>query len=93
MKVGTPLNHIYNESKKFIISREPSLANHLHKNFGFGIGFNFKEDLLQINATNETKIEPGMLFHVRITLCDVKDGGKKSTMIAVGDTVLFKDNG
>ena len=92
MKVGTPLNHVYNETKQFILDKDASLANALHTNFGFGIGFNHKEDLLSINATNETKVEPGMLFHVRITLCDVKDGKSESRMIAVGDTVWFKSD-
>lgn len=92
MKVGTPLSHVYNETKNFLVSKDASLANALHKNFGFGIGFNHKEDLLAISPTNETKVEPGMLFHVRITITDVKDGKSDSRMIAVGDTVWFKSD-
>ena len=33
-----------------------------------------------------------MLFHVRITVSDQKDGKSQSRMIAVGDTVFFKDD-
>jgi nucleosome binding factor SPN SPT16 subunit len=68
LKVGTSLSSVYNETRDFIINKDPSLASALHKNFGFGIGFNHKEDSLAISATNETKIEHGMLFHVRITI-------------------------
>ena len=70
LKVGKPLKDVYNETKNYILTNDPSLSEALHKNFGFGIGYNHKEDLLLINATNETKIEPGMLFHVRITVTD-----------------------
>jgi hypothetical protein len=37
-------------------------------NFGFGIGFLFKEDALTINGTNHSVVEEGMTFHVRIAL-------------------------
>ena len=92
LKVGTPLSQVYDETRDFIASKDPKLAGLIHKNFGFGIGFNFKEDSLIINAANETKVEAGMLFHVRITLSEVKEGKAKSTIIGVGDTVLFRTN-
>jgi hypothetical protein len=40
-------------------------------NFGFGIGFMFKEEALQITASNQTIIENGMTFHVRIAITNV----------------------
>jgi len=69
-----------------------ALAEALYKNFGFGIGNNFKEDLLLINATNETKVEAGMIFHIRITVRDQKEGEQKETIIAIGDTIIFENN-
>lgn len=49
----------------------------------------FKEELLSINETNTLVIEPGMVFHVRITLSDVDPKPTKS-VIAIGDTVLVE---
>jgi len=46
MKVGTALKDVYQATKDFILSKDPSLADSLYKNFGFGIGYNHKEDLL-----------------------------------------------
>ena len=64
----------------------------MYKNFGFGIGNNFKEDLLLISATNETRVEAGMIFHIRITIRDQKEGEKKETIIAIGDTIIFEND-
>jgi hypothetical protein len=42
--------------------------NRLHVNFGFGIGMAHKEDMLAISEANDSvTVEPGMIFHARIT--------------------------
>ena len=64
----------------------------VHTNFGFGIGFNFKEDRLLINATNETIIEPGMTFHVRIAITGVHKEPARS-VVALGDTIVVGKDG
>ena len=63
-----------------------------HNNFGFGIGFNFKEDRLMINATNDTIIEEGMSFHVRIAITGVHNEPARS-VVAIGDTVVVHADG
>jgi nucleosome binding factor SPN SPT16 subunit len=50
LKIGTPLNEIFEKTKKFIVDKDQTLADKIHTNFGFGIGCNFKEELLIINA-------------------------------------------
>ena len=55
-------------------------------NFGFGIGFNFKERKLTISAQNETIVEPGMTFHVRVSLSGISKDPARS-MVAIGDTI------
>lgn len=67
LKVGNTLSEVYKSTKDFIRQKDAKLAEKVHKNFGFGIGCEIKENLLEISATNETKIEPGMVFHTRIT--------------------------
>lgn len=90
LKVGTPLCDVYNSTKKYIEEKNGKVS--IHHNFGFGIGCSFKEDLLSINANNTTKVEPGMVFHVRITFKDVEKAKSKS-IIAIGDTVLVQSDG
>lgn len=45
-----------------------------------------------INATNETKVQPGMLFHGRIALTGVHPEPNRS-VVAVGDTFKIAPNG
>lgn len=61
-------------------------------NFGFGIGFNYKERQLQITATNETVVEPGMTFHVRLSISGISKEQARST-VAIGDTVIIMGDG
>lgn len=56
LTVGKTLKEVYNSTKEFIRSKDPKLAEKIHKNFGFGIGCEIKENLLEISATNEAKI-------------------------------------
>ena len=88
MKLGTPLSEVYNSTKVFIAERNPTLADKVHFNFGFGIGSSYKEELLSIRArNNKTKVEGGMVLHVRIFYEDVKKAKNKS-VIAIRDTVV-----
>ena len=81
MKVGNTLKDVYLSTKEFIKQKDPKLAEKIHKNFGFGIGCEIKETMLEISATNETKIEAGMVFHTRITFNDGE------IQVAIGDSV------
>lgn len=40
----------------------------LPKILGYGIGMNFKEELLSIREENERLIETGMVFNIRLSL-------------------------
>lgn len=64
LKPGVKISDAYNQVKKQIAEKNPNVV--LGSNFGFGIGFLFKEDALAINGTNHTIVEQGMTFHVRI---------------------------
>jgi Xaa-Pro aminopeptidase len=81
LTVGNALKDVYNSTRDFIQSKDAALAEKLYKNFGFGIGCDIKESLLEIGPRNETKIEPGMVFHVRMTITDGQ------IVVAIGDSV------
>ena len=86
LKVGDKVKSAYNAALTMIGTRSSDLKT--HQNFGFGIGFNYKEDNL-INASNEVEIKEGMTFHVRVALTGVHKEPARS-VIAIGDTVLIK---
>ena len=87
LKLGNSLKDVYNSTKEFIRQKDPRLAEKVYKNFGFGIGCDIKESLLEISATNETKIEPGMVFHIRMTLSD------GDIVVAIGDSAHMQTDG
>mgnify|MGYP006086902113 CR=1 FL=1 len=89
------MSDIYNLTKSFIADRDVNLSEKVHKNFGFGIGFEHRESLLEISATNkECKVESGMVFHIRLTMDDSLTAEKgKAIRVAIGDTVMIKSNG
>jgi len=89
---GTALDAAYSQTVEFIKSKNSSLAGKVHSNFGFGIGNKYKEELLSINASNSTKVQEGMVFHVRITFRDVEQQKSKGP-IAIGDTVVVDSDG
>ena len=91
IKVGSTLSSVYESTKSFIAEKDASLVERLNANFGFGIGCNYKEDLLVISAANQVKIEPGMVFHVRIIIKNSPDSkdSEKQALAAIGDTIYI----
>ena len=90
LTVGKTIGEAYQAAKSLIESKNKDLQ--IHNNFGFGIGFNFKEDALLINASNDTVIQAGMTFHARIAFSNVHPEQARS-IVAIGDTVLVKKDG
>mmetsp|Transcript_32499 Transcript_32499/g.40270 ORF Transcript_32499/g.40270 Transcript_32499/m.40270 type:complete len:152 (+) Transcript_32499:885-1340(+) len=86
LKVGTRIKDAYTATKNFILQKNANLT--VQPSFGFGIGFNYKERSLAISATNETVIEPGMTFHVRISLAGISKEEVRN-QIAIGDTIAI----
>lgn len=91
LKPGEPISKAYNTVKKFISDRNPNVQT--GNNFGFGIGFLFKEgDALNINGTNSVIVQPNMTFHVRIAFTNVHKEASRS-IVAIGDTVVVTSEG
>ncbi len=90
MKAGEKISTVFQSVKKFISDKNSNLG--VHSNFGFGIGFNYKEDSLTISASNQTVIKSGMTFHVRVTLTNVHKEASRS-VIAIGDTIMIDETG
>ena len=88
LEVGKPISAAYMAAKNLVMQRNVSL--NVPPSFGFGIGFNYKERHLMINASNETIVEPGMTFHVRITLSGISSEPQRA-IVAIGDTVLITE--
>ena len=90
LEVGKPIGAAYTAAKNLIMQRNPSL--NVPPSFGFGIGFNYRERQHTIKADNMTIVEPGMTFHVRITLSGISQEPARA-IVAIGDTVLISEPG
>ena len=88
---GTPIREAYLSAREHLNNARSDLG--VSSNFGFGIGFNFKEDALVINGENETKVEQGMTFYVRVHLLNVCKNDPERNTLAIGDTVQITANG
>jgi nucleosome binding factor SPN SPT16 subunit len=62
MKPSNTLAHVYNTGKAFMEAEGSEFVGSLTDTFGFGIGMENMEEKLAIEANNDRKIEPGMLF-------------------------------
>ena len=90
LEVGKPISAAYTAAKNLIMQSNANL--NIPPNFGFGIGFNYKERQLMIKADNETLVEAGMTFHVRVALSGISREPARA-IVAIGDTVLISDPG
>lgn len=90
LKIGEPVSKAFQTVKKFIQDRNPNVT--MGNNFGFGIGYLFKEEALAISASNQTLVQAGMTFHVRIALSNVHKEASRS-IVAIGDTVVIPEEG
>lgn len=90
LEVGKPISAAYTAAKNLIMQSNANL--NLPPSFGFGIGFNYKERQLMIKADNETLVEAGMTFHVRVALSGISKEPARS-IVAIGDTVLISEPG
>ena len=60
---------------------------------GFGIGLEFKESNLLINAKNNREIKKNMVFNVALAFNELKNEKSKSYAIMVADTVIITAEG
>ena len=70
LEPGRTLDDVYKKTRDFIISKDASLKDRIHTNFGYGIGLAHREDGCLIIEGNQTQIQEGMTLHVRITFKD-----------------------
>eukprot|EP00299_Pterocystis_sp_00344_P019155 c9530_g1_i1.p1 GENE.c9530_g1_i1~~c9530_g1_i1.p1 ORF type:complete len:1032 (+),score=277.64 c9530_g1_i1:108-3098(+) len=88
---------VYNAVQKYIKEKAPQLADSLLKNFGSGIGLEFKETFAQLTAQSTRVIEAGMVFNFRVGFENLTNTDAKSTVktyaLLVADTILVTAEG
>ncbi|BFZ55603.1 FACT complex subunit spt16 [Savitreella phatthalungensis] len=78
LKPGAIIKDVYDQVIDKCKADSPSLAGLLTRNFGCGIGIDFRDTSLAINGRNATKLEAGMVLNVAIGFHKVENAPKSS---------------
>lgn len=90
---GAIVKDIYQKAVDFIQEKNPGLLTYFLKNVGWGIGIDFRDNTLMLNAKNTTKLPAGAVLCVSIGFNNIpnpeaKDKKNKIYSLFLSDTVL-----
>lgn len=93
IKDGVKTNDVYQTAIDFIQAKNPSLANYFLKNVGWGIGIEFRDTSLLLNAKNNHTLREGMAICVSVGFQNIpnpeaKASENKTYSLLLIDTVL-----
>lgn len=92
MKIGNKISDVFEEVMSFANSKFPNLVNKLPQNFGFGIGYEFRENCLIIKAGNKHEIKEGQVFAIVSSFKDLKGFKKKEYSLLISDTIEIRQD-
>ncbi|GAB0494570.1 hypothetical protein MMPV_005864 [Pyropia vietnamensis] len=90
---GKMLKDAYAAAVAVLAKEGRELEAKLGKNVGFGMGVEFRESALLLNARNEHVVRSGMVFNVSVGLSGLKDSDKGTYALLVADTVVVPEGG
>ncbi|KAF0682668.1 Aste57867_25227 [Aphanomyces stellatus] len=99
LRPGKTVSQVVEKVTKMIDSRNPKLAKLLTKNFGFGIGLDFREAGMLLTAKNHHVVQAGQAFNVAMGFQNIplKDGDRAKHLpetysILLADTVTVQND-
>ncbi|OQS01925.1 FACT complex subunit SPT16 [Thraustotheca clavata] len=98
LRPGKKISAIVDKVTKFIESKNPKLAKLLTKNFGFGIGLDFRESSMLLSAKNHHVVQVGQTFNVAIGFQNIPLSESRpkhlpeTYSIMLADTVAVMEN-
>ncbi|KAG2311110.1 hypothetical protein Bca4012_025566 [Brassica carinata] len=98
LRPGKNLNAVYQAALSVVEKEAPELVDKLTKSAGTGIGLEFRESGLNINAKNDKVLRSDMAFNVSLGFqnleCETESRSKnKKFSLLLADTVLVKQQG
>ncbi|KAJ8447120.1 hypothetical protein Cgig2_022849 [Carnegiea gigantea] len=97
LKPGKKVNAVYQAALSVVERDAPELVGNLTKSAGTGIGLEFRESGLNLNAKNDRLLKPGMVFNVSLGFQNLQTqtSNPKSQNFALllADTVIVGDKG
>ncbi|CAL5028226.1 unnamed protein product [Urochloa decumbens] len=97
LKPGNQMSAVYQAAVKVIERDAPELLPYLTKSAGTGIGLEFRESGLNMNAKNDRRIKQGMVFNISLGLHNVQaettSEKTKQFSLLLADTVVVTEKG
>ncbi|KAL2477705.1 FACT complex subunit SPT16 [Forsythia ovata] len=97
LKPGNMVSAVYQAVLAVVERDAPELVPNLTKSAGTGIGLEFRESGLSLNAKNDRVLKAGMIFNVSLGFQNLQTGtsNPKSQIFSLllADTVIVTDNG
>lgn len=97
LRSGNPASAAYKAAAEVVQRDGPEFLQHLTKSAGTGIGIEFRESGLSLNARNDKVLRAGMVFNVALGLqnLQLQTGNSKTRnySLSIADTVVVKDKG
>jgi nucleosome binding factor SPN SPT16 subunit len=98
LTVGRPMSSVFQAVKAFVAEKRPDLLACLPKNVGFGLGLDFREKALSLNAKNGNVIVPNMVFNLAVGFQNIANEDSKNEKdrtyaLNLAETVLTTSKG
>ncbi|CAI9770205.1 unnamed protein product [Fraxinus pennsylvanica] len=97
LKPGNRVSAVYQAVLAVVERDAPELLPNLTKSAGTGIGLEFRESGLSLNAKNDRVLKAGMIFNVSIGFQNLQTGTSnpksQKFSLLLADTVIVTDNG
>ncbi|EOY11733.1 Global transcription factor C isoform 1 [Theobroma cacao] len=92
LKSGNKVSSVYQAAVSVVEKDAPELAANLTKTAGTGIGLEFRESGLSLNAKNDRILKPGMVFNVSLGFqnlqTETKNPKTQKYSVLLADTVI-----
>lgn len=96
LKSGNKISAAYQAALSVVEKDAPELASSLTKTAGTGIGLEFRESGLNLNAKNDRILRPGMVFNVSLGFqnlqAETKNPKTKKFSLLLADTVIVRED-
>lgn len=97
LKPGNKASAVYQAALAVVEKEAPELVGNLTKSAGTGIGLEFRESGLSLNAKNDKVLKPGMVFNVSLGFQGLKTQAvnpkSQNFALLLADTVVIGEKG
>ncbi|KAF4519024.1 hypothetical protein B566_EDAN009787 [Ephemera danica] len=96
LQAGVKLSELYESGVEFVQKSKPNLLDNFTKNWGFGMGIEFRESSLVIGPKTNVTAKKGMVFNLNVGISnlqnpDATEKEGKTYALFVGDTVMVNE--